>query len=498
MKALKYLSYSIILMLTIVSCEDLVVENLNDPDFETAMASASDVKASASGLYSNYFIYNNNYDGLALGMWTMADAGTCSWGNAGMQDLSSEPRVAFDNTQTYGYADINITYYGGMYATLSLANDVLSKTINDGLVIEITEGTDDTPLVNAFAYLNQGITLGYLGLNYDQAFVTTEATDLEGDIPISSYDAVIDSAIASLDKCIAVCEANSFDVPYSWLAVDGTSIDQDALAKIANSYAARILAYAPRNATQNDAVDWQSVYDYASAGLDFDLTILCDANTWWSDYHIYANYTTWGRTDMRVVHMMDPDMPSTWPDGGFDDLPDPPTTYDAAYDNRLIDNFEYLTSNNFKEARGKYHYSCYRFKKMDQYIADWYVGDVDEFLVAENDMLKAEAAMYLGKLDEAESIINNGTRVTKGGLAEISATEDEISDAIFHERMVELFNTTPGIEFYAMRKADLLQEGTMLHWPIPGKQLSVMQMDYYTFGGTTGVAGEDYSNGGWK
>jgi hypothetical protein len=48
-----------------------------------------------------------------------------------------------------------------------------------------------------------------------------------------------------------------------------------------------------------------------------------------------------------------------------------------------------------------------------------------------------------------------------------------------------------------MRKADKLQPGTPLHLPIPGQQLEVNLMDYYTFGPDEGTAGQDYSNGGW-
>jgi hypothetical protein len=48
-----------------------------------------------------------------------------------------------------------------------------------------------------------------------------------------------------------------------------------------------------------------------------------------------------------------------------------------------------------------------------------------------------------------------------------------------------------------MRKADKLQPGTPLHLPIPGQQLEVNIMDYYTFGPDKGVAGQDFSNGGW-
>ncbi|HDR52366.1 MAG TPA: hypothetical protein ENN90_12210 [Mariniphaga anaerophila] len=64
--------------------------------------------------------------------------------------------------------------------------------------------------------------------------------------------------------------------------------------------------------------------------------------------------------------------------------------------------------------------------------------------------------------------------------------------------MVELMLTGMGNEYFQMRKENKLQPGTILHLPIPGSQLDVMLMDYYTFGPGTGTAGVDYSNGGWE
>ena len=64
--------------------------------------------------------------------------------------------------------------------------------------------------------------------------------------------------------------------------------------------------------------------------------------------------------------------------------------------------------------------------------------------------------------------------------------------------MVEFAYTAPYIGFTEMRKEDLLQPGTLLHFPVPGKALESIPADSYTFGGTAGVAGEDYSNGGWR
>ena len=39
--------------------------------------------------------------------------------------------------------------------------------------------------------------------------------------------------------------------------------------------------------------------------------------------------------------------------------------------------------------------------------------------------------------------------------------------------------------------------GFSLHYPIPGSPPEIMKMDYYTFGGETGVQGVDFSTGRW-
>lgn len=120
-----------------------------------------------------------------------------------------------------------------------------------------------------------------------------------------------------------------------------------------------------------------------------------------------------------------------------------------------------------------------------------------EFRKAENDYLLAEAAVKTGKIHEAAGIMNASARVTRGKLPPLPAEEGKILEAIHYERMVELMVSGFGIQYFQMRKEDKLQKGTMLHLPIPGKELEVMHMEYYTFGGTEGKPGTDYSIGGW-
>lgn len=478
-------------------CAKLEVENLNAPDYATAVSKPTDIKGIAGGLIRTWFMTAHEYDGPALGFWVAADAGTCSWGNAGMRALSNEPRNPFNNHPTYEDAQINEDFYNGLNSLLSQANDVLVKLEKENMVI-ITGGVNETAMVKAVAYFAQGISLGYLGLVYNKSYVVTHETNLELGVEAVPFTDVINEALKSLDKAIALSNANQFTLPATWIP-SATSFTNANFAKLANSFAARILAYSPRNKTQNDALTWQKVFDYANNGIGFDFAPIADDITWYSLYHTYANYSGWAQVDMRVVKMMDPRMPARWPGAnGFDVIPAPISglTDPNIYDKRIVTDYQNLTSCGFRPERGYYHYSNYRFSRRDEYLNTW-VTPMPDFYKAENDMLKAEALLYLNRLPEAQAVINNGTRVTRGGLPPVAANAQAIADAIFHERNVELMCSGFGIEFFTMRKANKLQPLTFLHWPIPGSQLQVLGIPYYTFGGDVGAAGVDVSNGGW-
>ena len=68
---------------------------------------------------------------------------------------------------------------------------------------------------------------------------------------------------------------------------------------------------------------------------------------------------------------------------------------------------------------------------------------------------------------------------------------------MFYERDIELIMTGFGIAFFDMRRRDMLQTGTMLHFPIPAKELMLLGETVYTFGGVANADGINTSDGGW-
>lgn len=481
----------------LTGCEDLDTVNENDPNFSQVVSSPEDVETVAASLYNTIYEGEHSASGVEPMLATAADHVTVSWGNFGMRDMSFEPRNnAWNNSPTYSNQGYNKFSYDKFYSAIGSATDVLTA-INGGMVIE-TNGVDNTTRTKAMAKFAFGLAYGNLALLYDKAHVVDEVIVAEGTLEAAlPYQEVAAAAIAYLEEALTLANSASFTIPGSWLGMadDVSSAD---FKKIINTSAARILAYLPRNTAELNAVDWAKVQAYADAGITADWSVIMDGYVrWYDEAGDYLTFTGWGRTDMYVVHMMEPSLPQHW-----DDSPSFPHPAEPAdpLDNRLETDFNYLSSNDFRPDRGYYHFSCYRGSRYDDvYVAG--VGPKPTVMLAENDMLRAEARARKAAPDlaGAAAIINAGTRVTRGGLAPVAANLTDIVDAIHHERHVEMFTTGMGLQFFEMRKLDLLQEGTPLHLPIPGQILQLFGLtDFYTFGTVANADGVGTSNGGWR
>ncbi len=477
----------VILIAGIQGCADLDVEYKNLPDYEKAMSNPEDVFNIAQSGFYNWYMANTSSLSPRMAMWVTADQGTCSWANSGMLDLSSEPRQAFNNDVTYTYAFINEDYYQRLYGTLSQVNDVLiamdgGMTFNEG---------DDDAMIRASSFFIQGLCLGYLGLVYDKGFVMTESTDIES-VDTSPYQDMIDASLEALSKAIDISNTNGFTIPEDWFS--GETYTSEELARLAHSFSARFMVYASRNTVQNEAVEWQAVLDHAFAGIQKPLSPYMDNVKWINWFYHYTIRPDWAKIDLRIINLMDSSYPIRFSDDGV--------SPGAAFsdDARLESDFNFVSVINMKPERGYYHFSNFEYSRIElEYVPGVVTGNATDFSVAENDLFLAEAYVHLNNLSLAIDVINAGTRVTRGLLAPLSTstTKDEVLNAIFYERDIELIMTGFGIAFFDMRRRDMHQVGTLLHFPIPEKELTILQLSNYTFGGVQNADGIDVSNGGW-
>lgn len=489
MKKYLYKISSILLLVLFSSAchKDLETVYDNKPDRVNVLQNPEDVYSLAQGTFYNWYMTVTSSISPRMAMWVMSDQGTCSWANSGMYHLSSEPRDGFSNTTSYTYAYIFESYYEDIYGTLFIANNTLSVIANG---MEIGADGKDTEKIKAMGYFIQGLSLGYIGLVYDKGFILTEDTDLGVDLSTSTYQEMLSQAVVSLDKCIEVCENSSFTIKDSW--INGTTYTSEELGRLASSFAARLLVYGSRNKQENDLVDWTKVLNYANNGVQRDLAPYMNNTNWKCWYKYYTVRPGWARIDNRIINMMDERYPWRFPDDGV------PPSKAQSDDARFKTDFKYVSTNNMKPERGYYHFSNYEYCRT-QYAITEHEGEVVAFSVSENDLFRAEANVELGNLSEAINIINAGSRVSRGALAPLSAntSKEKLLKTLFYERDIDLIQTGFGIAFFDMRRRDMLQTGTMLHFPIPAKDLMVLGMPEYTFGGLSNADGENVSNGGW-
>ena len=490
--------YIVICFVSLVTftCSDLEVENLNNPDRDIVLSTETGIRSLTSGLFNTWFIQEqHNFGSPGPAMWVMADWGTVTFANYATRDMSEEPRVFMANSPSYGYHATIRNFWQKMYGVVTTANDVL-VAVNNG--VELGDGGEDTMMIKGFAHFMQGLGNGYIGLVYDQGFPSDEFSDY-GLIEASNFNTSIAMAITQLEKAIVVFDNNDFTLPQEW--INGNAFSNTDMSKLAHSFIARLMVYSARNQEQTDALDWAAVLNHAEKGITTDFTIEGDGNgsdrKWMSWYKYFLARPNWGKVDMRVVHMLDKTLPANWPEGGINDMPNDGRI--TSSDQRIITDFQYNSANNRPE-RGLYRWSTYRYTRHDNWINANFFAPVIMMRKAEIDLFKAEALLNLERFDEAAAAINSGTRITRGGLPPIPATQEIIEKTITYERTIELPLTGMGIEFFDMRRKGQLQDGSLLHFPIPAQQLEVMSTPFYTFGGVTpqfGTPNEDVSVNGW-
>jgi starch-binding outer membrane protein, SusD/RagB family len=483
------------------SCENLNVENYNEPDTASVLASSEDIRTVLEGSYLSYWQTQRSVN-IHIASLVAADQFTCSWGNYYMRYISAEPRTPWDNSVSAPNDQISENFWNGSYAALSQVNDAI-KLINSGTQIG-TNGVDNKSML-AFGYFMQGLVLGNIGLAYDKGYIVNETTDLSL-LDFSPYTDVIKAAIASLEKAISIAgSANAFVLNSN--TINGVTVNNSLIISLSHSYIARFLALAPRTAAQNQAVDWQKVLDNAKLGITTDFGPEGDGSPyanakWYDENFIYLAQSGWARIDNRIINLMDQTYPKKyWTDGVAQVVHTGLTAGQAqSSDKRLLSDYQFLASVDFRPDRGYYHFSNYRYSRFDETMYKG-LGKLHEFRAYENALYKAEASVMLSKNEDALSILNSASlpRKVRGALTDLPATSTkaQILSAIFYERDIELTSQAFMIGFYDMRRRDMLQKGQFLHYPVPGKELETLGLPLYTFGGVANADGINTSNAGW-
>jgi hypothetical protein len=493
----------------LAACQDLAITNPNAPDRERATRQATATESFVASAFRTWWPVSGHDDYPAWALSTVAREITSGFADFGQLETSAEPRSAWNNSPVNARNQVNQDPWYGLYRTISSVNDALIS-IDSGLVIVDATRTARTQAVGKFM---QAISHGQLGLYFDKAFIVDEKLVLDtiSTPQFHSYAEVIQAAITQLDAAIAIAKATTFTLPVdSWLF---QAMTRDDFVKLANSFAARFLAYSPRTRAERAAVNWNEVIKRIDAGITTDFAPVAQPDILFDD---------WKRLVARVRTGPPSDFgrPSNWLLGpadsadGFVNWVNTPLANRVAFQIRTKDRriqgaggpatpgkyVGYNANNIFAATRGTYRYSHYYYLRFGTGTS-WQTGPQPAVTVTEMDLLKAEALIRLNRAVEAVPLINK-TRVANGQLplVTVDGPPDEpgcvprklngqcgsLWDALRYEKGIEMAGVDAIVAFMDARGWQTLPEASFLQLPVPGRELGTLRQDLYTFGGPGG------------
>ena len=506
MKKISYILFFLVLLLT--ACEDLIVENLNEPDRKRALSKPEDLLKILSGGTQDAFTAAHTFYGIHMMLQADQLTTTNKWGN--FWDFCDEPRLAYNNNTTYFASsglDGPYTVWSLLNSGVNAGNTIINAVENDGIVLEVDD-VDRSQDALAAAYYIKGFCQGFLGVIFDQAYIIDPETDLT-QLELKTYSELIAAGLANLDKAITVANSNA---NLKWDFMIDQDFDQARFIQMCNSFKAKIAISEPRTKDEVPQTSWATISSWAAAGFTEDWIILTSAGQDWAsdmlDYActIYPPPAWYIPSDQKQFHLVNPAQYQEYyhPDTGYYSpvITDDERIYGANGNQpyyQTYENFGYLRSD-----RNRYIFSNHGFYRWWFDNWQWLPGASNPmFLAVEGDLIQAECALKQNNIAGVLSVINdpNLPRKKDGNLPDASAAnEAEALWLLHYEYAIELDESALCTGQWAfMRRWDLLQKGTMTMWPIPAKELEATGLDIYTFGGALNAGQPGTAAGpGWR
>lgn len=491
-----------LLALGMTGCQDLDITNPNDPDRQRALANAGDVETLISSAWYPFWNRTQVQGTVYHPLNAISSVMCTSVADNGGLALSEIPRPIYDNNPSSDVAGLARYPWYDFYGGLDSSNEGL-RAIDSGLEIGV-DGAD-TPRALAWAKFSQGLNLGMLGLMYDKAFVATEDTDLEDPTALEfrPYPEVIEAAVAALTEAADIAKASSFDVPATWLRlVNG--IDSDRLARLAHSFAARFMVLSARSPEERDALPWGEIYSHIDQGITQDVWVEHDQDELGSSNYkrrIQANYFNGFFMSHFFLAFTDVSGNSQiWLNKPIQDrvrmhITSPDARVQKGDSMSSGKYMKYRATNSFRDERGTWRQS---YNQLYRWGGGWRDEPLLIMSTDEMALYRAEGYARTGQGAAAADIVNQ-TRVANGELPPVTANGVPQSDtcvprdyngacmdivgAVFYERMMETIGFDAARDWMEMRGWGYLYPGTIVHLPVPGRELETLNLPLYTFGG---------------
>jgi len=304
-------------------CKSLDVANPNEPNSSAIVSDPGLLESVAGGTMRGWFNAYSTLEGTGV-QNVQARGLSSSWNNGNMNfysgidinpsDTTADPAAWARTTRSWqndlsaaGRTRIEVGWFG-MYSVVSSANDALRAIrINNSSIGTVSR----TKRAETIAQFTRAAAEMDLALNYDQGYTLTEKTDLTTVTRVPRKQ-LRDTALKDLDAAIALANANTFTTEAGW--ANGITYSNVDIAKVANTMAAMLLAFYPRDDAETSTagvVDWTKVATYASKGMSTGTPVtfafIGDGCTAWCQNMMswFTDYSS-GRVSTRVAHFLDP------------------------------------------------------------------------------------------------------------------------------------------------------------------------------------------------
>lgn len=497
------------------SCHSLEVTNPNTPNVDAVFGSGQNLEAALLGSWrafwgvaqgarasANYPVKQLSILGNEMTSADLTDA---------LAAVTAEPRFAIDNRNQGGWTNRKPWY--DLYESMASAREAYQAMADQGLKVglvtaAIPEGTD-TQRARVFARFMIGVNTIYLGMLFDQAYLTDEKTDPATVVfELKPYQQITDNGIRILREAIAEARAaRDFTLPAN--LINAQAYTRDEFIRVMQSYIIRARVYNARTPAERAAVNWGQILAQLDSGIvtrnfaqQADLTITATASSYYQNSYLQTN----SRTNTRLVGPADTSGEyQRWvarPLGERAQITvvTPDRRIHAATGPTVAGTrFAFLPAQSMGTVNGTYMHSRYRSVRflvppLNNYHA---TGLITTMSIDEMKYLRAEALIRLNRQAEAVALINP-TRVA-AGLAPVTVTgppndracvpkrDDgtcgDLFDALQYEKRIDLFPTEALIAFADARGWGKLISGTPLHFPVHGRELELLGFPYYTIGG---------------
>ncbi len=463
---------------------------------------------------------------------------------------SNEPR---NNSSVADYD----SFAGLRYSQFHLL-DFIQKIEDQNYQIEGLNASQKKSVL-ATLYFLKGITLGNLGLLHDSAVIADRNENYaindhtfgelvaQHNLELSSYKNVVEAGVSDIEKAIEIInslenEQEEYQLLF-WQAPPG--MNNSNFKKMAHSMVAKLLINVPRSAEEE--VNYQRVLTHAKAGLDesYPNIIFLPENQTPSVEHLYdyyflhANYmpecnfddvsncSAKFPVDVKVLHLLDSTYAKSYPKSHIDFESNTGIHYrEAVSEDPRLAYFEYTNQPGYNGSgrilENNSLHSNY-FSKRTYYGNDW---DSENYpfvmmIKAELQYIIAECEFMLGNVSAANAALQNspyGTVATDlevnlpsvqlgilhadgyaNGGPDISSDKSKFKEILHKEYAIEISAlTTIGTHWFFMRRHNLLQIYTPLHFPPP--DIALFDQEVYTHGGreNAGKNGTASGLGAWK